>query len=191
MEVSTINRKRRGPYKKYLHSTAHSIPKTSRWRLKKSRDEGITTSTTNSQACTSNSEPCEPQVPEVDSEHQDIDMDYLSSLSSNSDAESQREHPCFEDSFFSSSDSDSSSAESHSCDLENEDDILIDSDMFKPIYENASISLCGAIMEYKRVCRLPFASIAKLLELLQLLCPAKNTLPQSIYIFRKFFQHRG
>ncbi len=55
---------------------------------------------------------------------------------------------------------------------------------FDPIYENVTITLCGvlcAIMEFKRACRLPFTTIGKLLELLQLICSPNNTLPQTLY----------
>ncbi len=42
-------------------------------------------------------------------------------------------------------------------------------------------------MEFKRACCLPFTTIAKLLELLQLVCPANNHLPTSLHKFKKFF----
>ena len=74
-------------------------------------------------------------------------------------------------------------------------DIEVDKDMFEPLYPGASISKCGAycaIMEFKRVCRLPFTAIAMLLQLLQLLCPVQNKLPRSIYMLKKVFQrHRA
>ena len=66
--------------------------------------------------------------------------------------------------------------------------------MFKPLYNGAGISVCGAycaIMEFKRVCRLPFTAIAMLLQLLQLICPADNKLPRSVYVWKKFFQRRS
>ncbi len=78
---------------------------------------------------------------------------------------------------------------SSSSDTESElEDILIEENaeeklednMFEPLYEGANISISGtycAIMEYKRACCLPFTTIAKLLELLQLVCPANNHLP--------------
>lgn len=71
------------------------------------------------------------------------------------------------------------------------DDIEIDENLFEPLYDGASITVCGAycaIMEFKRVCRLPFTAIAMLLQLLQLLCPPGNKLPRSIYILKSFFQ---
>ncbi len=61
--------------------------------------------------------------------------------------------------------------------------------LFDPIYENVTITLCGvlcAIMEFKRACRLPFTTIGKLLELLQLICSPNNTLPQTLYDLKKF-----
>ena len=76
-------------------------------------------------------------------------------------------------------------------DSDEEDSEQIDPQMFTPIYDNASISVCGAIcaiMEFKRSCRLSFSCIAKLLQLLQLLCPASNCLPQSVYAIKKFFR---
>ena len=76
-------------------------------------------------------------------------------------------------------------------DSDEKDSEEIDPQMFTPIYDNASISVCGAIcaiMEFKRSCRLSFSCIAKLLQLLQLLCPASNCLPQSVYAIKKFFR---
>ena len=70
-------------------------------------------------------------------------------------------------------------------------EIEVDRDMFEPLYPGASISVCGAycaILEFKRVCRLPFTAIAMLLRLLQLLCPPQNRLPPSVYMLKKFFQ---
>ena len=66
--------------------------------------------------------------------------------------------------------------------------------MFRPLFDGAGISVCGAycaIMEFKRVYRLPFTAIAMLLQLLQLLCPADNKLPQSVYVWKKFFQRQS
>ena len=63
--------------------------------------------------------------------------------------------------------------------------------MFEPLYEGARITVCGAycaIMELKRVCRLPFTAIAMLLQILQLLCSADNKLPRTVYVLKKFFQ---
>ncbi len=72
---------------------------------------------------------------------------------------------------------------------ENLEEILEDS-MFEPLYENANITISGAycaIMEFKRACRLPFTTISKLLELLQLVCPPNNHLPTSVHKFKNFF----
>ena len=66
----------------------------------------------------------------------------------------------------------------------------LNDELFEPIYENAKITLCGAycaIMEFKRVCRLPFSSLAMLLQLLQMLCPPGNNLPRTVYAFKKIF----
>ena len=72
-----------------------------------------------------------------------------------------------------------------------EEEFDIDEKMFEPLYDGANITICGAycaLMEFKRACRLPFTTIDKLLELLQLLCPPNNSLPRSTYKFKKFFQ---
>ena len=64
-------------------------------------------------------------------------------------------------------------------------DVQIDQDIFEPVYPGASITVCGAycaIMEFKRVCRLPCTAITMLLQLLQLLCPIQNKLPRSVYM---------
>ena len=89
----------------------------------------------------------------------------------------------------SSDSSDSSDSSVRDDSLPNVEDEM-DPAVFEPLYANAKITKCGAfvaIMEFKRACRIPFASIDKLLELLQLLCPADNSLPRSSYLLRKFF----
>ena len=88
------------------------------------------------------------------------------------------------------SDSDRDDCGSDHSDIEDSDQ-EVDENMFEPIYDGANITVCGAycaIMEFKRVCRLPFTAIAMLLQLLQLLCPAANKLPRSVYVLKKFFQ---
>ena len=58
------------------------------------------------------------------------------------------------------------------------------------LYDNAGITVCGAfcaLMEFKRASHLPFTTITKLLDLLQLLCPSNNNLPTSVYKLRKKF----
>lgn len=72
------------------------------------------------------------------------------------------------------------------------DEANVDNNMFKPLYDGASITVCGAycaLMEFKRASRLPFTTIEKLLELLRLLCPSNNKLPSSIYKLKKFFKN--
>ena len=62
-------------------------------------------------------------------------------------------------------------------DLDSDDELDVDSSMFEPLYENASITVCGAycaIMKFKCACRLPFTTIAMLLNILNLLCPPDN-----------------
>ncbi|SMN01743.1 hypothetical protein SPONN_10 [uncultured Candidatus Thioglobus sp.] len=74
---------------------------------------------------------------------------------------------------------------------DSDDEMELEKWMLKPIYENADITLCGAycaIMEFKRACHVPFTAIKMLLQLLQLLCPKENTLPQSVHLFKKFFK---
>ena len=71
-------------------------------------------------------------------------------------------------------------------------EVEIEEDMFKPLYDGAGISVCGAycaIMEFKRACRLPFTAVSMLLQLLQLLCPA-DKLPRSLCV-EKFFQRHS
>ena len=72
-----------------------------------------------------------------------------------------------------------------------DENMEIDENMFEPLYDGASITVCGAycaIMEFKRVCRLPFTAIVMLLQLLQLLCPPANKLPRSVYVQKRFFR---
>lgn len=72
-----------------------------------------------------------------------------------------------------------------------DDEVDVDMKMFEPLYDGASITICGAycaLMEFKRACRLPFTTIDMLLQLLQLFCPSNNKLPRSVYKFKKFFE---
>ena len=93
---------------------------------------------------------------------------------------------------------DDSSAEEYSESTDTDDSLPevedeIDPAIFEPLYNNATITKCGAfvaIMEFKRACRIPFSSIEKLLELLQLLCPADNSLPRTSYRLRTFFANQ-
>ena len=90
-----------------------------------------------------------------------------------------------------SNSSSESESESDNSDLNADESMEVDDNMFEPLYDGANITVCGAfcaIMEFKRVCRLPFSAILMLLKLLQLLCPSGNKLPQSVYILKKFFQ---
>ena len=73
-------------------------------------------------------------------------------------------------------------------------EVEIEEDMFKPLYDGAGISVCGAycaIMEFKCACRLPFTAVSMLLQLLQLHCPADKKLPRSVYVWKKFFQRHS
>lgn len=61
--------------------------------------------------------------------------------------------------------------------------------MAQPMYPGSSVTVLGAyciLMEVKRLCRLPFSTMVILLEVLQLLCPAKNLLPTTKYQLIKF-----
>lgn len=78
--------------------------------------------------------------------------------------------------------------------VDDQEEMPLDQSMFEPLYEGANITICGtycAIMEYKRACRLPFTAIEKLLDLLALVCPANNGLPNSLYILKSFFKSRS
>ena len=62
-------------------------------------------------------------------------------------------------------------------DVNADESMDIDSELFEPLYEGASITACGAycaLMEFKRACKLPFPAMLMLLQLLQLLCPSGN-----------------
>lgn len=113
------------------------------------------------------------------------------------DAESVQSFGSSDDDADDYSDSSLSSATGDPIDLQFTDsddldeELAIDEGMFEPLYDNARVTVCGAycaLMEFKRACRLPFTTIAMLLQLLQLLCPPNNSLPQSIYKLRKFFE---
>ena len=60
-----------------------------------------------------------------------------------------------------------------------EGDDKIDEDVFEPLYPGSMITVCGAycaIMDFKRKCHVPLQTILSILQLLQLVCPAGNTL---------------
>ena len=85
----------------------------------------------------------------------------------------------------------SDSDDSSEPDVNADESMDVDSDLFEPLYDGASITVCGAycaLMEFKRACKLPFSAILMLLQLLQLLCPPGNKLPRSVYVLKKFFQ---
>lgn len=150
---------------------------------------------------------CDSDVTSLVSEqlHDSDAVSLASEQSCDSDAVSPAsEQSCDSDvvSLASEQSCDVSLASEQSCDSEqshadvlfsdHDDDFFeVDPKMFEPIYDNASVSKCGAycaIMEFKHSCRLPFSCIDKLLQLLQLLCPANNSLPCSVYMLRKFFK---
>ena len=74
--------------------------------------------------------------------------------------------------------------------INDDHELEIGEHLFEPLYNGANITVSGAycaIMEFKRACRLSL-TIAMLLELLQLFCPQDNKLPQSLYLFKNFFE---
>jgi hypothetical protein len=86
---------------------------------------------------------------------------------------------------------DEGSDDNSESDVDAHESMEVDSILFEPLYDSANITVCGAycaIMEFKRVCKLPFSAILMLLQLLQLLCPSGSKLPRSIYILKKFFR---
>ena len=86
---------------------------------------------------------------------------------------------------------DSDSDDNSEPDVNTDESMDVDSNLFEPLYDGASITVCGAycaLMEFKRACKLPFSAILMLLQLLQLLCPPGNKLPRSVYVLKKFFQ---
>ena len=61
----------------------------------------------------------------------------------------------------------------------------------QPVYSDANITVCGAycsIMQYVTANKLTYAAIEGLLKLLQVLCPCPNSLPTTLYKFKRFFQ---
>lgn len=132
-------------------------------------------------ACSLPTSPLEPDSESLS----DYDLDYAVEIDSDSNYD---DDPLDVSNSYSSEANNSNSFS----DSEDEDkEMELEDHMIRPIYENANITLCGAycaIMEFKRACRLPFTAIAMLLQLLQLLCPKDNTLPKSVYVFKKFFQ---
>ena len=74
------------------------------------------------------------------------------------------------------------------------DDIIIDESLYKPLYEGANITVCGAycaIMKFKNDCKLSFTTIDKLLKLLELLITVGSSLPKSVFILKSFFQRNS
>ena len=73
----------------------------------------------------------------------------------------------------------------------NEDVEKLEDELFCPLYDGATITICGAliaILHFKTDCKLPYTTISKLLMLLKLLCPNDSRLPTSVYMLRKFFR---
>ena len=65
------------------------------------------------------------------------------------------------------------------------------SDMFIPLYDGSSVTLCGAvcaIMHFCAVSKLSYVAIERLLRLLEVICPSLNCLPKSVYTLKKFFK---
>ena len=63
--------------------------------------------------------------------------------------------------------------------------------MFEPIYSDATISLCGAvcaIIHFSTSNKISYTAISQLLKLLQLLIPAPNSLPTTVYQLKRFFK---
>ena len=61
----------------------------------------------------------------------------------------------------------------------------------QPVYSDANITVCGAyrsIMPYVTANKLTYAAIEGLLKLMQVLCPCPNSLPTTLYKFKRFFQ---
>ena len=65
------------------------------------------------------------------------------------------------------------------------------SDSLEPLYHGAEISLCGALCAIMQFCsanHLSYTAIDQLLKLFLLIIPCPNTLPNSVYKFKKFFE---
>ena len=63
--------------------------------------------------------------------------------------------------------------------------------MFEPLYSDATISLCGAvcaIMHFSTSNKMSYTAISQLLKLLQVLLPAPNSLPTTVYKLKRFFK---
>lgn len=152
-----------------------------------------TRSKSNSDHSDSNSDHGDSDSDRSDSntDHNDSDSDHSDYNSDHSDSDS----PLHDDSYSNHNDDSDSESACDSSHLDRDfaipdENMEIDEKMFEPLYDGASITVCGAycaIMEFKRVCRLPFTAIAMLLQLLQLLCPPANKLPRSIYVLKRFF----
>ncbi len=64
-------------------------------------------------------------------------------------------------------------------------------DFFNPLYDNADVTICGAICAVMQFCtsnNLTYSAIEDLLKLLRIFCPSPNHLPKSLYSFKKFFE---
>ncbi len=61
--------------------------------------------------------------------------------------------------------------------------------MSMEVYPGSKVTVLGAyclLMEFKRLCKLPFSTMVILLNLLQLLCPVGNLLPKTKHQLVKF-----
>ena len=131
----------------------------------------------------------DPEPSDADPEPSDADPEPSDADPEPSDADPE---PSDADPEPSDTDPENSDSDDNSEPDANADESMdIDSELFEPLYDGASITVCGAycaLMEFKRACKLPFSAMLMLLQLLQLLCPPSNKLPQSIYVLKKFFQ---
>ncbi len=62
--------------------------------------------------------------------------------------------------------------------------------LLTPLYPGADITVCGAmcaIMQFSSSNKLTYAAIGGLLKLVRVLCPTAAALPESLYLFKKFF----
>ena len=71
-------------------------------------------------------------------------------------------------------------------------DPLLNPDLFRPLYPEANITLCGGLCAIMQFCcknKLTYNAIGELLKLLHVLCPLSTShLPKSFYHFKKFFE---
>ena len=191
---------KRGPYRRWMFDESRSIPRTTKWRL----DNGMQMENYYDSSKEDDEEneqlDDDHNIIMEDDENDDSQADYASNgvEGNDSDDRDNNDDDHNDDDDFASSNEDERDDDDNLDDNDDNDDGDLASTssedagynlegMFEPLYENASITVCGAycaIMKFKAL------SLSPTYAVLQLICPTAR-LPKSVYMLRKFFRQFG